>query len=396
MSNFNVSNLVPVSYDKVAKGTKAIKVGNQIFTFQNSMEFYKCASVVQDVVYYTVANASEYPECNGDYYQFSGTGNENVYKHESSEIYLFKHLYGDTAEIGSKPEASLDRNIYYQRYEWAEEGIPTAGWEDINMMDFGVSVTKQKEEAPKTWDGYKVDMATGTLSQELTTELTYSTRKPVAGGVYSADARIKPDYFKIQRSGEMLIVPLVSNEANALTGQELIETGDIVLDCGCFYFGNANSYISADINAHDVLTATMWVNPNSYEVNLFSLWTGGNENLGFCQGSEGNIRVYADSSYDKMTSITGKSPVASNFWRHYAIIVYNNKFKAFLNGEYLGEAELPDGTIERSYTSCRIHGVGFSLSNSFHRVRDFRIYGRELTEAEITAIVAENNPQSSD
>jgi hypothetical protein len=33
MSNFNLSNLVPVSYDKVAKGTKAIKVGNQIFTF---------------------------------------------------------------------------------------------------------------------------------------------------------------------------------------------------------------------------------------------------------------------------------------------------------------------------------------------------------------------------
>jgi hypothetical protein len=140
-----------------------------------------------------VSNASEYPECNGDYYQFSGTGNENVYKHESSEIYLFRHLDENMAEISSKPEASQDRKIYYQRYAWTEEGIPADGWQDIFTSDFGISVTQQKEEAPKTWDGYKAVLTDGVYTFEgtLTTGLVYGDGFiPEVDKIYDADAKV--------------------------------------------------------------------------------------------------------------------------------------------------------------------------------------------------------------
>jgi hypothetical protein len=357
-----------------------------------SVDFFQCAEVFgpSKVSGFIVSGAGT-AAVNGNYLPTDLKTEEDtpIYKHETAEYYYFE-MWGEKG-ITTSPTQYPSEGLYCA-YEWdgGEWVTGNGGAEPVPTVTAG-NITINAN-VPKTWNGYKVDTATGTLSQELTTELTYSTRKPVVRGVYSSDAFVKLDYFKISRSGETLIVPLVSNEANALTGQELRKTGDIVLDCGCFYFDNDKSYISADINAHDVLTVTMWVNPNSFAVDLFSLWTTGDENLSFCQGNEGTIRVYADSAYDKVTAVGEKPPVARNFWRHYAIVVYNNKFKAFLNSEYLGEVELPDGTTGRSYTSCRIHGVGFSLADSFHRVRDFRVYGRELTEAEISAIAAENNP----
>lgn len=355
-----------------------------------SANFYQCAAVYgpKKVSGFIVSGAGT-AAVNGNYLPTDLRTEEDtpIYKHETSEYY-YVEMYGEKG-ICTSPTDYPGNGFYYNMYD--EGWYPGSGGAEP-APEVTASDIILNANVPKTWDGYKVDTTTGTLSQELTTELTYSTRTPVAGGVYSSDAFVKSDYFKISRSGELLIVPLVSNEANALTGQELRKTGDVVLDCGCFYFGDDKSYISADINAHNVLTVTMLVNPNSSAVNLFSLWTTGGENLSFCQGNEGTIRVYADSSYDKMTSVGGEPPVASNLWRHYAIIVYHNKFKAYLNNGHLGEVELPNGTTGRSYNSCRIHGVGYSISGAFHRVRDFRVYGRELTEAEISAIAAENNP----
>lgn len=358
-----------------------------------SADFYQCAEVFgPEKVSGFIVSGTGTAAVNGNYLPTELRTEEDtpIYKHETAEYYYFE-IWGEKG-ICTSPTQYPSEGLYYNMYDegWT---VGSGGAEPVPTVTAG-NITINAD-TPKTWNGYKAvwNEKDGYSFEEILTEgLTYFTRKPVAGGVYSSDARIKPDYFKIQRSGESLIVPLVSNEANALTGQELRKTGDIVLDCGCFYFDNDKSYISADINAHDVLTVTMWVNPNDLAVNLFSLWTTGDENLSFCQGSDGTIRVYVDSAYDKVTSVGAKPSVARNIWRPYAIVVYNNKFKAFLNSEYLGEVELPDGTTARSYTSCRIHGVGFSLSGASLRVRDFRVYGRELTEAEISAIAAENNP----
>ena len=98
-----------------------------------------------------------------------------------------------------------------------------------------------------------------------------------------------------------------------------------------------------------------------------------------------------NGSYDNQQSIDGTF-VDQGVWRHYAIVLSSGKFKAYLNGEYVGETDLPSSSVGVEYTSCRVPAAKNPLANNAHYVRDFRVYSRELSAAEILAIFNENNP----
>lgn len=398
MSNFNVSNLVPVSYDKVAKGTKAIKVGNQIFTFQNSMEFYKCASVAQDVVYYTVANASEYPECNGDYYQFSGTGNENVYKHESSEIYLLRYLDADLAEISSEYEGSPDRTIYYQRHAWSEEGIPTAGWENMDMTDFGVSVTQQKEEAPKMWDGYKAVLTDGvyTFEETVTTGLSYGNGFiPKQDGIYNADATVQVSdlWYGISKDDLVFYASLFSESTVAETGQNLSGSPagyTTYKGVPCALFQESGNTITAPMSndfpiGSSPCSLSVWICIDNELTDA-----GGMGFVGYGEKvprSAHHVGMSAPNTlygavYDYSCNVTD---IQTDTWYHYIGIYDGTTLKTYVNGVYVSESD-----IEFNVLTGNVE-IGWSFNISY-KLAALRIYSREITQEEIGALANEFTP----
>lgn len=159
------------------------------------IDFYKCASVAQGEIYYTVSNAIAYPECNGDYYLVDGT-EPPMYKHQTAELYLHKLWYESTAEICTGHADENTRQLRYQRYEWDEEGLPESGWEDNHMEDYGLVVTqKMAEPKNKTWTGYKAvwsNLSGYTFEETLTEGLTYgSAFVPKQGGIYDSAAGIE-------------------------------------------------------------------------------------------------------------------------------------------------------------------------------------------------------------
>jgi hypothetical protein len=113
--------------------------------------------------------------------------------------------------------------------------------------------------------------------------------------------------------------------------------------------------------------------------------------LDFGQASDGSMRAEPNGSSNNQQSIDGTF-VDQGVWRHYAIVLSSGKFKAYLNGEYVGETDLPSSSVGMEYTSCRVPATKNPLANNAHYVRDFRVYSRELSAAEILAIFNENNP----
>lgn len=359
------------------------------------VDFFRCASVAQGVLYYTVANASEYPECNGDYYQFSGTGNENVYKHESSEIYLFRHLYEDLAEIGSKPEASQDRKIYYQRYAWMQEGIPSSGWEDINMMDFGVSVTQKKVDAPKTWCGYKAVLSDGVYSFEetLTEGLRYNNLVPAVGGVYDATASVKISILSgVVPTPEIIKADLLTNTESSVpfTEQGNVHFGVMGGKQCCILDGNSCLY-NKNISIPGAFTLSFSAYVEEENAPVFSMGDFGDD----CRCYEVNFSRDSVRLYTRGGNPESLSTESSNVgkWAHIVCTFDGMNREIYVNGvrKAIGNVTIYglQGVLIGTNFGFSIDDIGRDGVYFVGGIRYLRMYNRILSQDEIDVLFME-------
>lgn len=357
---------------------------------------YKCAAVYgpEKVSGFIVSGAGT-AAVNGNYLPTDLKTEEGgiIYKHETAEYYYFE-MWGEKG-ICTSPTGYPSEGIYF-KYEW-EDGwyVGNGGTEPAPSVQAAEIIINAN--VPKTWDGYKVQSNSSgsfTMSGTLSTGLTYSKLTPAVGRVYSEDALIKASYFRLSRSGELIVIPMVSDEWKAATGQELVVKGDVELDCEAYRFAHANCGMSAPISDNSYpLTLMSWVKPTANDALLFSL-SNGDKHLTFIYMSDNSMRVYTET--DDQNVIYNEEirlGYVRDIWNHFAIVLYADKFKAYVNGKYWGETSLPDSVLNRTYVSCDAHhSYTNGAPGSTHFVKDFRVYSGEKSAADIFSIYSENNP----
>ena len=80
-------------------------------------------------------------------------------------------------------------------------------------------------------------------------------------------------------------------------------------------------------------------------------------------------------------------------WAHFSVVLLPDKIKVYVNAKYWGETELYASAKNKIYTSAHVHTTYRGLSDAPHWVKDFRVYNRELSAAEISEIRKENDPE---
>ena len=355
--------------------------------------FYKCAAVhgPRKVSGFIVSGAGT-AAVNGNYLQTDLTTEEGsiIYKHETAEYYYFE-MWGEKG-ICTSPTDYPGNGLYYNMYD--EGWYPgSSGAEPAPTVTAGNIIIDAN--VPKTWDGYKVQKNSSgafSVSGTLTEGLVYSRLTPAVGRVYSEDGLVKSSYFRQSRSGELLMIPLVSDEWKADTGQELTVVDDARLDCESFRFGRRASDVSAPLSYNgNTLTVTTWIKTSSSAI-LFSLR---NESM------EINFEYYSN----KVVAVTGEDGAEvyapegiemgamGDRWAHFSVVLLPDKIKVYVNAKYWGETELYASAKNKIYTSAHVHTTYRGLSDAPHWVKDFRVYNRELSAAEISEIRKENDPE---
>ena len=382
---------LPAYYEDGIRVSEGYVKENTYFKFP-TVNFYLCTEVFgpEKVSGYVVSGAGT-EEVNGNYIPTDLTTEEGspVYKHETAEYYYLE-MWGEKG-ICTSPTQYPSEGRYCNAYDqgWTvnsgAEPAPTVAAGNITI----------NADVPKTWNGYRtVQTSTGafTLAEKLTKGLPYSRLTPAVGRVYSQDALIKTSYFRLLRPAELLMIPLVSNEWKADTGQELTIVNNVQLDCECFRFTGRTSDVNAPLSySGGTLTISTWVKTQSSAV-LFSLRNASIEinfeyfsNKVVAVGGGESVQVYAPEGMELGGDLKGR-------WTHFTVVLLPDKMKLYVNGGYWGEVELHAAVQNQIYTSAHVHTTYRGLTQNEHWVKDFRVYNREVTSAEISAICEENNP----
>lgn len=165
--------------------------------------FYKCTEVFgpSDITFLTVTGAGS--DCNGRYDDTGNTKNgQPVYQFTNASgqkwyIYYFSSEWDGNCWLLCD---NVNVDYPYSAHYFAQS--ITSNWQNGDYGEGNApTVTMDNEtinaDQPKTWNGKKAEFD-GTkflFSSEVTTNLRYSARKPVTGGVYTDDIIISADYI---------------------------------------------------------------------------------------------------------------------------------------------------------------------------------------------------------
>lgn len=257
----------------------------------------------------------------------------------------------------------------------------------------------------KTWTGYELILSDGkyTVSETLTSGLSYTSITPVAGTVYSEDALVKVAAYAqtFPTDGLVFYAPLSTASTTAETGQTLTTvegsvTHGVVGNIPCGYFdGNTQMTMSDETNiptGHFARTLSLWCKSVSTETKLWDYIFGyhGSSN----PGKEFIIAIYEGSEIgvDLYNSKTTTSSLATDLtkWNHILVTFSDSIVRFYLNGSLVQEnSDIVINTVFENII------LGFAAENTWYfngYLAGCRIYNRALAAEEIAALANEFTP----
>lgn len=260
----------------------------------------------------------------------------------------------------------------------------------------------------RTWSGYELVLTDGvySVSETLTTGLSYTSMTPVAGTVYSEDALVKVASYacEIPMDGLVFYAPLSVTSSTAETGQTLTTDGSITYQTfkgiPCAYFNGSGTRIYSSsfstISGSQPSTMSFWVyvtgkGGSNGEANMFGFgqwdngrytWTWKNNLVnisGYCWGDSNGV---------------GYDTPAYNTWYHVAFVVNPPNLYLYINGVLVSSATNNSiNTVSNGYPLVMGgNEQGASDRNLIGYLAGCRIYNRELSQEEITALASEFTP----
>lgn len=258
------------------------------------------------------------------------------------------------------------------------------------------------DTSAKTWTGYELILSDGkyTVSETLTSGLSYTSITPVAGTVYSEDALVKVAAYAqtFPTDGLVFYAPLSTASTTAETGQTLTVEGSVthgvVGNIPCGYFdGNTEMTMNDGTNiptGHFARTLSLWCKSVSTETKLWDYIFGyaGRSTPGeafiisIYEGSEIGVDLY--------NSRTTTSSLATDLtkWNHVLVTFSDSIVRFYLNGSLVQENS--DIVINTVFEKIILGAEGSWYFNGY--LAGCRIYNRVLSQEEITALASEFTP----
>lgn len=317
---------------------------------------------------------------------FTSLGGQSVQagyvKRTSDRLYF----YEASADPQLQPtDSSIVSNLYTVDTPY---GPPQYG--AVNGGAMAIYKCASIDTAAKTWTGYRANRVGGKyiFSETQTTGLSYTSMKPVVGGVYTQDALVKIQdlYTGMPTQGLLLYVPLRQNTAQANTGQSLTPSDPSKMSyttykgIECAKFNS--TYITAATGSIPIvpMTVSIWAAPL---VAQKALW---------CSGSSGDPMMYYSSGnefrlYSPDTAV-GTSAIGD--WHHCVWSIPSSG-----NSTYYFDG-VATGSV-KTYKSGTMNNIRIGYRNSDQPawngyLAGFRIYNRVLSASEVAALYAEFTP----
>ena len=395
MSNYTIENLIPATAG--AGRVPAIKVGGQVFTMQMSgtsaTDFYLCASVIPSVNFDAAGGLDP---ADGLYVCQNGRmlNGYPVYRKTGTSYYL-SYITNDGWIITDvDPEDDLTEHILFANNESAD----ITDWPEPMTVTYASS---------GTWTGYKAiqDQVTGAWGyvSTVTSNLTYSEVTPVIGKVYADGALIEANLWSgIPTSGLVFHASLATSSATAETGQTLTEID------GSPTYATVQGIPCAEFDGYCYLrfSDTGFPYPNGFSV---SLWAKGNvqdqqrccvswgtneanESFGVMLNPNGTMKTTgAKDENSEWTS--GQGSISTSGWNHICVVNRGTSEDIYVNGTKIGTFNWTRAVVLGSYGYLgAMTDMDWLLIGYLAGVR---IYSRQLTDSEITALAAEYTPTPS-
>ena len=241
-----------------------------------------------------------------------------------------------------------------------------------------------------SWSGYKAILSSGkySFSTVETTGLTYTSIKPVVGGIYTQDALviIKDVYSGFPVDGLIFYAPLKAEKANAETSQQLTYNGTYAFsdNGGLSCIDLSNGYVTIQgtsglsLNSFSIV---MWVNMKSTSgwQNLFGTGVNNNLNIAVKDG----IPVFWGGSY----TIGGTDILQPNKWYCICGSYTDSTISTYING-----VQNFTGSYTKSMSISSNLKIGKSSDNCNARIAAVRLYNRVLSASQVAALTSEYTP----
>lgn len=262
------------------------------------------------------------------------------------------------------------------------------------------------DTATQTWSGYELVLTGGvySVSETLTTGLSYAGFTPLVGGVYNTDTSLmirnyynsSEDDVVIPVNGLVFYAPLSTASDTAVSGQSITTAGD-----GNISFVTHESVPACLLDGFSCFLCGDDGLPSGDSDRTFSIWLKALSNAKSylaSYGSEMNSYYFAPvlATENRVGFISwGNDPYSDievdvTKWVNYVITFSGGVLKMFIDGIQIHEANvwLNTGSSGTLAIGSRIGG-----GERFHGyLAGCRIYNRVLTQDEITALASEFTP----
>ena len=252
------------------------------------------------------------------------------------------------------------------------------------------SVTDLTLSTPATWSGYKALYADGkyTFSDTETTGLTYTTMKPVVGGIYTADALVKIQdmYTGMPADGLILYVPFDASNDTATTGQSLTMNDSTKVS-----YTTYKGIACVKLNGTYIIAATGTISTIPMTVSVWAAPLVPNKCV-WCSGNQGDPMMYysSDNIFRLYSPDTAIGNGAIGDWHHLVWSISSERSsKYYFDGVAVGSVST---NIYNTMNNVRI-GYRNSDQPAWNGyLAGFRIYNRAVSAAEVAALYAEYTP----